>query len=220
MKAYFKRLSQDWMLIRGAAYVLLLCLVVVTLLLAYAYWAYATSREKLAETTNQLAAIQAQAEQTQTELTTLQSNEKDYQWLMSHHVLDKEQRLDWVEELTRHNKSNNLKVEYTVEPQRPFEWLPPPVEGVESYQMNVSRMKLHVDALHEGWWLDLLTSLEQNANGLFVIRRCKVDLNETALSAIEKILPLSSDCDLDWYSIVKPVAAAPDGAGLDAGVSQ
>ncbi len=210
MKAYFKRLSHDFALIRVSAYTLLLSLLFITGLMAYAYWAYSGSRLRLEESSNQLAAIKAQAGQTQAELDALQSNVKDYQWLLTHHVLDEEQRLGWVEELTRQSKNKQVEIEYTVEPQRPFEWLPAPVEGVESYLINVSRMKLHVSALHETWWLSLLTELQQNAKGLFVIRSCSIDLNEAALSANEKTLPLSSDCELDWYSIVKPPSTATE----------
>lgn len=204
MSAYFKRLAKDWALFRSVALVLLGSLVIIGLVIGFQYWSYSQSRLRLDETTNQLAGVQAQSDQIQAELSLLEGNFPDYQWLVSHHALDQQQRLDWVEELTRQRKSKNLQIEYVIEPQRPFEWVAASPDGTETYSISMSRMKLQVEALHEGWWLTLLNELERNANGLFVVRSCKAELNETPVPDGERPLSVVANCDLDWYSITKP----------------
>lgn len=112
-------------------------------------------------------------------------------------------RLDWVEALRAVQRERKLlPIAYDIAPQQPLRLAARLDTG--AYQLNGSRMKLHLDLLHEMDLLNFLDDMRQR--GFFGVQDCSIKRNTMAL---ENTLSghLIADCTLAWLSL--DAAASP-----------
>jgi hypothetical protein len=146
-----------------------------------------------------LGEAQARVEAARRERGDLQASSEVFKDLVARGILKEESRLDLIERLD-HLKSRHrlLGLDYEIAAQRP---LPLPGGRVfNTVDVLGSRLKVRVQALHEGDALAFLQELANPPHGFNPMSRCtlrKVDVGaETALSA-----RVEADCALEWVSL-------------------
>lgn len=125
-----------------------------------------------------------------------------------------ERRLDWVESIRQIQEQRHLlPLTYQIDPQQPYQLEQPLLTG--DYQLRGSRMKLHMDLLHEMDLFNFLADLRQR--GYFAVQDCKLRRTATAAAGPQTPL-LSSDCTLNWLTLTPaPATQTASGAALAAG---
>lgn len=138
----------------------------------------------------------------------------DYRWMQEHHLLDEERRLDWVEALAEAAEASgaHLSLRYSIAPQRDFEGQ---LASPDAFRLRASRMRLHVDALHEEVWLTLMDELPRRARAWYAVHSCRLRL---VVVGNESRFPLKADCELDWFSLRPPTASPPNKEKFSEGV--
>ncbi|UMR29076.1 hypothetical protein MJ904_18505 [Massilia sp. MB5] len=116
----------------------------------------------------------------------------------------KERRLDWVESIRQIQEQRRLlPLTYQIDPQQPYRLEQPLPTG--DYQLRGSRMKLHMDLLHEMDLFNFLADLRQR--GYFAVQDCSLRRTATATPGVQSPA-LSGDCTLNWLTLT-PQPAAP-----------
>jgi hypothetical protein len=116
-------------------------------------------------------------------------------------LLGQERRLEWIEQLSRVKEARQLiNLEYQLGPQRPA----PQITAVnlpEGYQVLASPMRLQLQALHEGEFLDFLDDLKAIRSALVRVRHCKVQGADQSGSEDFHLPAIHADCELDWITL-------------------
>lgn len=114
-----------------------------------------------------------------------------------------ERRLDWVESIRQIQEQRGLlPLTYQIDPQQPYQLELPLPSG--DYQLRGSRMKLHMELLHEMDLFNFLADLRQR--GYFAVQDCSLRRTAAAAAAPQTAL-LSSDCTLNWLTLTLPPPA-------------
>lgn len=120
-----------------------------------------------------------------------------YAALRERGLIGQENRLDWVDALRQIQEQRKLMpVSYELEPQQPVRM----DSGTElgGYRLHGSRMKLHMDLLHEGDLFVLLDDLRQRS--FYSAQECSIKRAASGLPA--PLAPtLSADCTLNWLTL-------------------
>lgn len=174
--------------------------------ICWGWYPYQRGRLALGAETRHWLELQQRYRRESNERVRLDQALDDYWWLQKHHALGEEKRLEWVEALAREDRDPRLALHYSIEPQRVFEWQSRTHRATAPYLILASRMMLHVEALHEGPWLDVLDRLESDAPGLYGVHECRATRKFDADTAS---LPLKIDCMLDWFSIAPRTGVRP-----------
>ncbi|WP_256077130.1 hypothetical protein [Massilia sp. YIM B04103] len=115
-----------------------------------------------------------------------------------------ERRLDWVESIRQIQEQRRLlPLTYQIDPQQPYRLEQPLPTG--DYQLRGSRMKLHMDLLHEMDLFNFLADLRQR--GYFAVQDCSLRRTAAATSGVQSPA-LTGDCTLNWLTLT-PQPAAP-----------
>jgi hypothetical protein len=142
-----------------------------------------------------------------------------YEQLIKEHIVNDEDRLGWIESIDRIVKNEKIPyVKFTLNRQQAtkFPFYKKDIDGVSLFK---TVMELNFSLLHEGDLFKLLNSLEQQTQGLFLIKSCQLS-NKVLVSSnlyepidytqpIEKIRNeiyrhnIDGKCFLDWYTIHK-----------------
>jgi hypothetical protein len=117
-------------------------------------------------------------------------------------IVGGEKRLDWIESLRRADENLKLpSLTYSIGSQEPYTAEYPLAGG--AYQPYVTRMDLRLGLLHGQDLFNLLTSLDENAQGLFSVDTCKLERRLDKPSSPRES-HLTSECKLRWFTIRKP----------------
>lgn len=205
-QGFWPRWRADWVLLRLELAVGALALLLGGSLL-YLVWGQRVDAYRQDEKARHaLAAARSQLTQAQNEKSELQGNEADYRALVSRGVLADEKRLEWVEALKSVGQmAGRRRTSYEIQPQRLFEW----GNSNGLFETRASRVKLHIEALHEGWLLDFFEQLAPKAPGFTVLRSCELQRSNqpmTREAGLPTVLPLIAECELDWLTLGRPVA--------------
>ncbi len=145
----------------------------------------------------QLAEALARVEAAKRERDDLKSSAEIFQDLVKRGILGEESRLDFVERLERLKERHRLLgLEFEIAPQRPL-----PLAGgrvFSAVDVLSSRVKVKVQALHEGDALSFLEDLAKPSKGFNPASRCtlrKLDAGATVAARIE------AECILEWISL-------------------
>lgn len=125
-------------------------------------------------------------------------------------LIGEENRLAWVDQIRLiQERRKLLPLTYEIEPLQPIAQDP----GVDlgDYLLQGSRMKLHMDLLHEADLFDFLADLKRH--GYFAVQDCSIRRAGGAVNAVNTP-SLTADCRLNWLTMV-PGAAAEAGARPD-----
>lgn len=110
-----------------------------------------------------------------------------------------EQRLEWIDALTRIREQHKLfPINYDIASRRPYNL--PAGPSTDALTLSASRMELRFGLLHEGDLLTLLNGLRTEAKGFYVLDRCSLTRNNTADPTPQQAENLQGECTLDWLS--------------------
>ncbi|PHV05518.1 hypothetical protein CSQ96_20385 [Janthinobacterium sp. BJB412] len=119
-------------------------------------------------------------------------------------LVGEENRLDWVEAVRQVQEQRKLlPLNYEIAPQRPVQAEP----GLElgEYRLRASRMRLHMDLLHEADLFGFLDELKRR--GYFAVQDCSV--KRQVAQNVANTANLSADCAIEWLTLAPAEAAAP-----------
>ncbi|MCW5592777.1 MAG: hypothetical protein KIS74_11815 [Burkholderiales bacterium] len=147
----------------------------------------------------QLAEAQARVEAAKRERDDLKASAEIFQDLVKRGILGEESRLDFVERLERLKERHRLlALEFEIAPQRPL-----PLAGgrvFSAVDVLGSRVKVKVQALHEGDALAFLEDLAKPSRGFNPASRCKLRKLETGATAAA-MARVEAECVLEWISL-------------------
>jgi hypothetical protein len=183
-----------------------------------AIWA---SSRFIGQETEQQNAAQALLHNARSQINTAHSDQANmetyalkYSALLKQKVLGDDQRLDWMEGLSKLHKQNLvLDFKYTIAPQLPY--TPQPALDSGNYELSLSGMTLQFDLLHEAQLMDFFDALRNNLNGWFMLDHCTLERsgsNNTATdplptpnatTATTPTLPaqLKAECSGGWLTL-------------------
>lgn len=151
-----------------------------------------------------LSQVRSQLAQVRQQETALRRQLAAYQKLAQRGLIGAEQRLDWIEALESSRRQVGItELHYRIGPQTA--WAPPwlPVAAADDFRFRASPVHLRLALRHEGELLDLLDQLGSKAPAWLRPRRCLLERLTPAETQPPGIL---ADCDLDWISILPPLA--------------
>ena len=132
----------------------------------------------------------------------IRENLIDFERMREQGMLGDQNRLDWIEAISRIKNSRKLfEIKYRIEAQRPLEYAGVvPASGAE---FVVSRMRLDMLLLHENDLLDFLSDLQASKRAYVSVRQCLVTrLDRAAAPSGTGVQPrLRADCQVDLVSI-------------------
>ncbi|MES2075086.1 MAG: hypothetical protein V4462_05635 [Pseudomonadota bacterium] len=126
-------------------------------------------------------------------------------------MIGEENRLDWVEAVRQVQERRRLPpLSYEIDPQQPVRL--EAAVGLGEYRLRASRMRLHMDLLHE---MDLFNFLaDLRARSFYAAQDCSLKRQAVAQN-VANAPTLTADCTLNWLTLTPaapaPVAAAKKG---------
>jgi len=132
----------------------------------------------------------------------IRENLIDYERMREQGMLGDQNRLDWIEAISRIKNNRKLfEIKYNIEAQRQLEYAGVvPASGAE---FVVSRMRLDMLLLHENDLLDFLSDLQAARRAYVSVRQCNVTrLDRGSAPSGTSIRPrLRADCQVDLVSV-------------------
>lgn len=147
----------------------------------------------------QLSDVLARVEAAKRERDDLKASSEIYDDLVKHGILLEENRLDLIERFERLKTRHQLiGLDYEISPQRPL-----PLAGgriFNAVDVLGSRVKVKVQALHEGDALAFLDDLAKPERGFNPLSHCalrRIDAGAATTSAAR----IDADCTLEWITL-------------------
>ena len=123
-----------------------------------------------------------------------------YQRLKDLRILGEEQRLEWVEALTRIRAARELpELRYQVERQKVLKSLP----GNPALELRSSTMKVELALLHEGDLLGFLDDLRASGHAYYAVRQCSIARTADAVLAAPAAPRLRAACQIDLFTLAE-----------------
>lgn len=158
--------------IRFASAVFVAGLVVAGFLGGGSYWYWQTEKKDDAQSQRALQEMRSRLETVKRERDDLRGSEETYKSLLAQGVFAPEKRLDLIEAMAELRKRHRLvSLEYDVLPQRPLK-----VTGASyaSADLRASRMRIRVQAYHDGEMLLFLEEFARIRRGFFPMDKCVI----------------------------------------------
>lgn len=128
--------------------------------------------------------------------------------LRSRGLIGAENRLEWVDAIRQVQEQRKLlPLSYEIEPQQTVKL--ESALDLGDYQLRGSRMRLHMELLHEMDLFDFFDELRQHS--FFAVQDCSIKRLASA-AGVTGGPTLGADCALNWITLAqadKPPAAAP-----------
>lgn len=125
-----------------------------------------------------------------------------YQAMADKDIIGQEERLDWVEQISRIKTARRLlNVEYEIQPQGPIS--PAALPGGAAagpYDIMASTMTLRMQLLHEDDLLGFIADLRQAVHAHLMIRSCRIERAATGDGPGLRA-QLLADCTIDWITL-------------------
>ncbi|HEX9181388.1 MAG TPA: hypothetical protein VF859_13385 [Burkholderiales bacterium] len=123
-----------------------------------------------------------------------------YRSLAERGIIGPDRRLDWVETVETLGRKHGLfSVTYNMEAQKPLE-APAAAAARAGFDVNVSRMTLAIEALHEGQLLDFLNAIKTESQGLTLIEGCSLTRIGTGRE-LRYAPQIAATCSLGWVTL-------------------
>lgn len=164
--------------------------------IAWGTHVYNQSEEKsLAGSSRQLSQAEARLALARRERNDLASSSATYRQLSDRGALRPESRLELIERLSALRTTHKLlKLEYDVEPQRKVTFAGIPSEAID---LNASRVRLTLQALHEADALAFLRDLARPPSGFLPASDCHLRALEGNASGAR----VEATCNFEWISV-------------------
>lgn len=129
--------------------------------------------------------------------------------LLSRGLVGDEKRLEWVDAIRQAQEQRQLApLSYEIEPQQTVRL--ESALDLGDYQLQGSRMRLHMDLLHEMDLFNFFDDLRQRS--YFAVQNCSIKRLGVAAGALGAPT-LGADCTLNWITLAKASRALPAAAG-------
>ncbi|MET0321234.1 MAG: hypothetical protein ABW069_10985 [Duganella sp.] len=133
-------------------------------------------------------------------------------------LIGDERRLEWVDAIRQVQEELQLPpLSYEIDPQQPVRL--EAALDLGEYQLRGSRMRLHMELLHEMDLFDFFAGL--HARGFFAAQDCSIKRLATASGTQDTAgsagATLGADCTLNWITMAPAANAAPQTAALAKG---
>jgi hypothetical protein len=192
----------EWSMIRGALVVLAIALVVNIGMLSASYQFWESTAKSLKGAERQLRTARGKFRTIDEQEAMIATYYPQFQELERQGIIGRERRLNWIENLSRADESLKLpKLVYSIDTQVPFTAEFPLASG--AYELYVSKMNLTLGLLHGRDLFNLLSWLDDDAQGLYSVDNCDL-VRQMDEPGSPKQIHLTSDCQLLWYTIRKP----------------
>lgn len=133
----------------------------------------------------------------------MRSRIRRYQEMADKGIIGDEERLDWVEQITRIKTARRLfDIQYEIQPQTPISAAALPGGATAGpYDIMASTMKLHMPLLHEEDLLGFLADLRQAVHARLLVRECRVEraAGKDSPGGLQPLL--QADCVIDWVTL-------------------
>ncbi len=197
----WRRLSRRWLFSLG-----LLALALLVTLGGLAWRSQMAAAARDAE--DLLASLQAEARETREAIRIVADHGAEFRRLQAEGFIGPERRLAWIEAVREAaDRAGVLGLKFQVSERVPSARASLPGNGLALYMTG---MQLRMDLAHEGDLVDFLEGLAARRQGFFEVSRCRLvpvnDRGEVRTDGPN----LQADCQLDWYSLDTPPAAAED----------
>lgn len=121
-----------------------------------------------------------------------------YQRLKDLRILGEEQRLEWVDALTRIRVARELpELRYQIERQKVLKSLP----GNPVLELRSSTLKVELALLHEGDLLGFLEDLRASGHAYYSVRQCSIARSADAVPAATVAPRLRAACQVDLITL-------------------
>ncbi len=126
-----------------------------------------------------------------------------FQALKSRGTIGAEQRLDWLETISRLKTARRIfQLDYEFAPQRPIDGtILPGGSATGGFGIMASQMRLHMQLLHEGDLLGFLDDLRAAAPALIQVRACTMGRGVRNPAEHGASPQLAAECTLEWITL-------------------
>ena len=164
--------------------------------IAWGTYVYNKSEEKsLAGSRQQLSQAETRLALARRERDDLASSSATYRQLSDRGALRPESRLELIERLSTLKATHKLvKLDYDVEPQRKVTFAGLPAEAID---LNASRLRLTLQALHEADALAFLRDLARPPSGFLPASDCNLKVLEGSGAGAR----VEATCNFEWVSV-------------------
>jgi hypothetical protein len=192
----------EWSMIRGAFIALAIALVVSIGMLSASYQFWESTDKSLKGVERQLRTAREKFRTIDEEEAMIATYYPQFQELERQGIIGPERRLDWIENLSQADENLKLpKLAYSIDTQEPFTAEFPLAGG--AYELYASKMDLQLGLLHGQDLFNLLSWLDDDAQGLYSVAACNL-VRRRDDPGSPKQAHLTSNCELRWYTIKKP----------------
>lgn len=193
--------------IRTAVLVALACLVLSLSAFQLSHWRLDSAEDRLQLAQRTRDAAYTRYAHVDNEKRDIRNFQPRYIELRARGLIGAEKRLEWVDAI-RHVQEQRrlLPLSYEVEPQQAVQLVA--ALDLGDYQLQGSRMRLHMDLLHEMDLFNFLSDLHQSS--FFAVQDCNIKRLARAVGA-QTGPTLGADCTLNWVTLGIP-AKVPTGA--------
>jgi hypothetical protein len=192
----------EWSMIRGGLIALAIALVVSIGMLSASYQFWESTDKSLKGAERQLRAARDKFRTIDEQEAMIATYYPQFQELERQGIIGRERRLNWIENLSRADENLKLpKLAYSIDTQAPFTAEFPLAGG--AYALYASKMKLNLGLLHGQDLFNLLSWLDDDAEGLYSVDSCDL-VRRLDDPGSPRQAHLTSNCELRWYTIKKP----------------
>jgi len=192
----------EWSMLRGALIGLAIALAVSIGMIAASYHFWESADRSLKRSENKLRASRAQYRTVDEQEAMIATFYPQFVELEGKGIIGGERRLDWIENLRRADENLKLpSLTYSIDTQEPYKAEYPLPAG--AYRPFVTKMSLRLGLLHGQDLFNLLTSLDENARGLYSVDSCSL-VRSADKPGSPRQAHVSSECRLRWFTIRKP----------------
>ncbi len=192
----------EWSMIRGALIALAIALVVSIGVLSASYQFWESTGKSLKRVERQLRDARDKFRTIDEQEAIIATYYPQFQELERQGIIGRERRLDWIENLSRADENLKLpKLAYSINTQEPFSAEFPLAGG--AYELYASKMNLDLGLLHGQDLFNLLSWLDEGAQGLYSVDACAL-VRRRDDPGSPRQAHLTSTCQLRWFTIRKP----------------
>lgn len=201
---------REFSLIRLHVVALLLSVAVGAGAISASSWNWRQARKQLEISQERRNAARDRLSHAETEKQEIRQYQPQYAALLERGLVGRENRLDWVDALRQIQEQRKLMpISYELSPQQPVR-IDAAID-LGDYRLVGSRMRLHMELLHDGDLFVLLDDLRQRS--FYSAQDCTVE--RAASGQPSPLAPtLVADCTLNWLTLTPPQALQAGQSGL------
>jgi hypothetical protein len=197
MKQVFS--SEGFRVLRTSWVLLGLSLAASTAIVLGSQWYVAREGRQRATAAERLQQAQDRLQSAQRERDSLAQSSEVFRSLVDRGLLQDESRLDLVEMLNMlRTRSRLFALDYEIAPQRPLAL--PGGRVFTAVEVLASRVKLRLQALHEGDVLAFVEALSSSRQGFYALDRCAMRRIEVAEADLLRPR-VEADCAFEWITL-------------------